>query len=296
MRWYVEYQIGGENAQHHELTGFKQAILGTTSQTQLRLPTRSGFAGSTLYIEPKTEGVLLRCTGSGALLIEYNGQRYQEFCMPWEQDVFVGAVRLCFLQIGEGGKTRGNSVSGVLMALLLAFSAFGFWGILNPNGESLVANNVPEAPNLWSKDGIICPLSPRDLNRDRLLELRQLALGKFSRYPFDGALGVDAVRLLEETKACYLGLKEISLRLKDEQTEIDEQLVRLRTVVESDYKSLQLSLEFARKQRNFAEVTVFSSKLLELIRLPQGHPYVRWLSSVIREATDELRSRVTVSD
>jgi hypothetical protein len=296
MRWYVEYQIGGEIAQHHELTGLKQAIIGTVSQTQLRLPTCSGFAGSTLCVTEKTEGTLLRCTGSGELLIEYGGQKYKEFCVPWEQDVYVGAVRLCFLRIAEGGKTRGNSVSGVLMALLLAFSAFGFWGILKPHGGSFVADIVPVAPNLWPNEPSTCPLGPGVLDHERLRELRQLAMGKFSRYPFDSALGVDAVRLLEETKACYLGLKEIRLGLNDEQREIDDQLARLRSLVESDYRSLQLSLEFARKQRNFTEISAFSSKLLDIVRLPQSHPYVRWLSNMKREAADEVDKRVATAD
>lgn len=291
MRWYVEYQVAGGKAQNHELTGFERAICGTGKTAQLRLPKQSGFSASMLQIEAKADGVCLRQTDGERAVIEFASRTYHELVVPWEEDVFVGTVRFCFLRSEGGGPAKSSSASGLLVLILLAFSGLGVWGMFQNREQTADSFRAPDAPQLWSEDVVRCPLVQDGATRERLLELQGVAIGKMSRYGFDRSLGVEAVRMLEEIHACFLGTRELSVRNSEERKESSDQVKRLKQVVENDYRTLRLSLELARQQKDVEGIKVYSAQLLSLLALPQSHPYARWLFALKRDATDSLREK-----
>jgi hypothetical protein len=291
MRWYVEYQVAGGKAQNHELTGLEQAVCGTAKTAQLRLPKQSGFSASMLQIEAKTDGVCLRQTGSESPVIEFASRTYHELVVPWEEDVFVGKVRFCFLRSESGGPAKNSGASGVLVMLLLAFSGLGVWGMFQNRDQTAERLRGPEAPQLWSEGVVHCPLAQDGMPRERLVELQGVAMGRMSRYGFDRSLGVEAVRMLEEIHACFMETRELSVRNQEERKASLEQVKQLKQIVDNDYRTLRLSLELARQQNDVKGVKVYSAQLLSLLALPQNHPYARWLVALKRDAIDTLREK-----
>ncbi len=287
MRWYIEYQIAGRRAQYRELSGLTKAVCGTTPAAHVRIPSKVAGVGALLELEAKTDGLLLRCLEGTQLELEYGGRKHRVVSVPWEQDVFLGQVRLCFLG-NEAAGVRDPLPLGLLFLALVAIACLLGW----KGKESLLVgySSESESPQLFSSSSIACqkPIGVSVLQRAD--SLRASGEGKLARYPFEPSVVHSAVNELSEAAQCLVDAQEIDRERAEDIRKLREESSLIRTQAERDYAALRLALNNGRRNEDASAIAEAATRIASLLALPKGHPYARFLSMIERNARDTLRA------
>jgi hypothetical protein len=219
---------------------------------------------------PKDDGVEIEALRPSVELVA-QGVRVKGLLARWGDEVFVGRVRLAFVEAKGTERSQGVMIILLLLALSAALFAFGGSQALDAAGRE------PAPPALY--DGArACSASDPTAAEARAIEAERLAKAKRERYAFDTKDGVLALPLFQESSACFRGAG----RIQDAQR-LAAAFEGWQEKIDGDYAALQVRLRAARNEGRFADARRVTHELLALLTLRGGDAYAEWLQGLDRE-------------
>lgn len=271
MKRYVEVHLPGLGSERHELAEEAQ-VLGTGPDASVRVDSRSQLRARHLELTIAGTGVRVVVAAGidGAFFFE-GAERTRAF-VPWGEEVFLGNIRLTFLEAAEAERSSPILLGLAPIALLLiGLSVFKALGREVPSSRSV------EPPNLFD-ERVTCRERDPQVAEHHAREAERAAQAKAERFAFAFRDGVDAGRLFQESGACFeaVGLTTEVARVNDESRGWIGR-------VNDEYAAARLRLRVALDHRRFAEALDAAKELRALLADRQSTPYAEWLADLERE-------------
>jgi hypothetical protein len=270
MRRYVEVHAPGIGSERHELA-VETVVLGTGSDATVRVDRRSLLYARHLELMTTATGVSVAVAPGvdGTFVLE--GSERKSALVPWGEEVFLGNVRLTFLETAEAERPSVVLLGFAPVALLvIGFSMFKAVGRDTPSDRSV------EAPVLFD-ERVTCSEHDRQVAEHRAREAERAAQAKAERFAFAFRDGVEAGRLFLEAHACLE-----SLGLVNDASRLDDESHRWIGRVNEEYGAARLRLRVALDHRRYAEALAATKEIRALLTGRDG-PYAEWLADVERE-------------
>ncbi|HVW25512.1 MAG TPA: hypothetical protein VHC69_09085 [Polyangiaceae bacterium] len=270
MKRYVEVHLPGLGSERHELVEEEQ-VLGTGPDAGVRVDPRSQLRARHLELTIAATGVRVVVAAGidGAFFFE-GAERTHAF-VPWGEEIFLGNVRLTFLETAEAERPSPILLGLAPVALLIGMSVFKAMACEVPSARTV------EAPNLFD-ERVTCRERDPQVAEHRAREAERAAHAKAERFAFAFRDGVEAGRLFQESRACFetVGLESDVARVNDESRGWIGR-------VNDEYAAARLRLRVALDHRRYAEALEAAKELRALLGDRQSTPYAEWLAELERE-------------
>jgi hypothetical protein len=236
-RGILEVAAPGTPAVRFELLANRELFVGSSPQSDVRLPEVEGVPPRLLVLQLSEKAVLVRAANDVAASFIYSGQPSREAQLPWGDELYWGPIRFTFLQ--EASK-RGPS------AVLLALAAVALMGtgavVVGAEAATDSLASEPEPPPLFQP--ATCPDTDAALARQHAAKAIEAARAMAARAPFDRGDGRRALVLFDQASAC--------LRVTQDATEaakVTAELNSWRQQMEEELSTLRLRLHVALDHR-----------------------------------------------
>jgi hypothetical protein len=270
MKRYVEVHAPGVGSERHELTD-DTVVLGTGSDATVRVDRRSLLHSRHLELMTTATGVSVTLAPGVDGAFVFEGSDRKSAFVPWGEEVFLGNVRLTFLETAEAERPSPVLLGVAPLALLvIGFSVFKAVTRDTPSGRSV------DAPVLFD-ERVTCSEHDRQVAEHRAREAERAAQAKAERFAFAFRDGVEAGRLFLEAHACFE-----SLGLTNDASRLDDQSRRWIARVNEEYSAARLRLRVALDHRGYAEALTATKELRAFLTGGDG-PYAEWLADLERE-------------
>lgn len=271
MRQYVEVHVPGLGSERHELVG-EALTLGTGSGASVRTDQRAALRSRHLDLNVKTNGVSVALSPGVETTFVFEGAERARAFVPWGEELFLGNVRLMFLETPEAERPSSVLLGFAPIALLIiGFSVFKAVGRDQPSGRSV------EAPILFAAQ-VPCPERDPLIADHRAREAERAARAKAERFAFAFHDGVAAGRLFQESRACFE-----SLGLANEVARLDDETRRWLERVNGEYAAARLRLRVSLDHKRYADALSATKELRALLTGREREPYTEWLIDLERE-------------
>jgi hypothetical protein len=278
MPYFIELHAPGRPAERHQFNGEAWWVQCSRDGGTLRAAVPALDETREVRFVPKSEGVEVEAMPTGSTEIHFRGARAKHFLAPWGDEVFLGRVRIAFVETRRDGKARPF----VLVALLLLLVPAVWFVIRTGEGSDSVGREAL-APAPY--EGVVhCSVQDAKAAEARATEAERIAIAKRERYAFDAKDGVLALPLFQEASACFRNAG----RIQDAQR-LATAFETWRDRVHGDYAALRLELRAARDQRSYRDARRATRELLALLALRPGDPYADWLRALDRDLETRLK-------
>lgn len=270
MRAFVEIYMPGNGAERHELaTG--RTIVGTGEAATICLPISTGLEAEQLEILVIDQHVCLQVPANIEGRITFEGTQQREFRVPFGAEVFIGNIRLAFLQLGNRSRVHPVLLLAAPLVLVLA-------GLAIDNSASpinVTYREVP-APALFDEDeSAQCPQVDSEASVRRAQDDERAAQAKLERSAFVVQDGPEGATLLQRARVCFAqaGRAEDAARVR-------EMLARSRDRLNEQYTSLRLRLRLALDRERPCDALSAIRQLESLLLHRDALAYRQWLSQL----------------
>jgi len=267
MKAFVEVNVPGKGATSHNLK--KPLRVGKAREAEIKLDIE-GLPGVALEVEARESGSRVKIVSQSSVPVVYQGMPYSGGVLPWGSDLFVGDVRLQFVQKDPST----NAVNPVLLvALVVALGALA-WSALRTSLADEGKRTADQPAVALFSEAVPCSEPATAGHRAKLA--KESAQAKLQRYAFFSSDGIGAVRLLSEAQACFAAAGQPA-----EAEALSPELQKWKAKITGDYQSAHLRFLMARKSGQLLEALAEVKSLKDLLKgnpEPQAQKYFEWLS------------------
>ncbi len=269
MKAFIEITQSNRTTFRRPLEGSKIS-LGRSSRCDISLPEEQQLQAEHLLIIPEKTGCQVELASQAPTSFSFQGQPMQKGLIPWGEDIYVDKIR--FRMVRGPSKTDRKLINRQFIFAVFPLLCASAWLLLNrsPADDSSDPGNVVASP-LFNPP-IECT-QPR-LALHRAGEAERAAFAKMERYPYVYQDGVEAVRLMSESRNCYQAAGDSSQAARVQKA-LDTWTRRL----EQDYRSLRLRLRLALADVQSDE----ARRIVRILRDLLSHrddSYTQWLVRV----------------
>lgn len=283
MRCWVDISVPGRQGERHRLSE-EGTTIGSSSAADIRLQNAPGILGIHCSLRPQPEGCWVELIESAQEPIMVDGRPSRGCLVGWNQDAFLGSIRLTLGSDGPGGR-KGPSALVWVAALVVPLLGASF--LLRPGAEAGTSRTrVSDPPALFGPLPTCSEEQAGALGRAAVAE--QVARAKHERGVFEAKDSVDAVQLMREAAVCYTlgnnqGLSDRALN------QAEDWIGELRF----SYKRALLDLEVGRRAENPERIIDAVARLSVLLGNAgeEAVPFKAWLAQLRRVQVAEMSQR-----
>jgi len=276
MKSWVDIAIAGRSTERHRLQASGTTTIGREAPADIALRGVDALMSEHFCLRPQPEGCWVELVESAPEPFTFDGRPSRGCLVPWEQEIFYGAVRLTFH--GEAARHAAKRVSPVvwLAAVVVPLASFL---LVNERevGALDLEGSVKKPPALFGEAPACAEAAQGALGRGNIAE--QTAYAKHERGAFEVVDAVEAVELLREAAQCYLlaGQEGDAARANRVAAGWIDKLGLT-------YQRALLDFELARRKGSPPAIVASSTKLQTFLTYagPQAAEYKGWLEQVVR--------------
>lgn len=286
MKSWVDIAIAGRTTERHRLSTSGTTIVGSEAPADIALRGVSALMPEHFSLRPQPEGCWVELVEDAPEPFTFDGRPSRGCLVPWEQEVFYGAVRLTFHGELAGAEAKRKRVSPVLWIAAVVVPVASFLLVNERELGARAMESGGQVPALFG-DAPSCAEGPEGaFGRGNIAE--QTAYAKHERGAFELVDAVQAVELLREAAQCYLlaGYEGDAARANRVAAGWVDKL-------SLTYQRALLEFELARRAKRAPAIVAASATLQTLLTYagPQGAKYRGWLEQVVRAQRAERAAK-----
>ncbi len=268
---FVEVHTPEGPSRRHRLPSSHSSI-GSGDDAAVQLPSLGGESKLKLVCDELPGGVYLRTEPPLGVPIRLGGTLHRAVFVPWREDVFVGALRLCFVREEGKGHTYASFVFLAISALSLiaGLASAARWN--NPPSPSQA-----HAPPVLVDHSVPCPAVGARIQRQSAEEAVLVAHAKRDRFPFDPREGTAVLRYLARARACYVAAADSRKAL-----EVSAEYQAWKAELELRSRSMLLALENDVADKRYAHAKRVGAALRAIHHEQPPNGFTGWLDELGR--------------